>query len=143
MTFRNRCDLLEIAATTGLEVAKSTIFVLSYIDGDELELWATSGVLRHAQIMDSKLKADMVYLVLNAQSLQEILDTSELAKMSVWFGANALSEAEFAKLQGSNFTRFTYSFENCDNATIQRAVSTITEHHPGERVWVECVLFED
>jgi len=85
----------------------------------------------------------MVYLALTPQGLQEILDTPEAAKMPVWCGANALSEAEFVKLQRSNVTRFTYSFANCDKATIQRAVFTIEEHHPGERIWVEGVVFEE
>jgi len=51
--------------------------------------------------------------------------------MPVWCGANALSEAEFTKLEHSNVTRFTYTFANADKATIQSALSTIEEHHPG------------
>ena len=85
----------------------------------------------------------MVYLVLTPQGLTEILATPEAAKVPVWCGANALSEAEFAKLERSNVTRFTYSFANADKATIQSALSTIQEHHPGERIWVESVAFED
>lgn len=84
----------------------------------------------------------MVYLALTSQGLQEILDTPEVAEMPVWCGANALSEAEFAKLERSNVTRFTYSLANADKATIQRALWTIEEHHPGERIWVESVVFE-
>ena len=85
----------------------------------------------------------MVYLALTPKGLQEILNTPEAAQMAVWCGANALSESEYAKLERNNVTRFNYSFTNCDKATIQRAVSTIEEHHPGERVWVEGVVFEE
>jgi len=85
----------------------------------------------------------MVYLALSPQGLQEILDTPEAAKMPVWYGADALCEDEFTKLERSNVTRFTYSFANADKATIQSALSTIEEHHPGERIWVESVVFED
>ncbi|MGJ9420704.1 hypothetical protein ACHAC9_23575 [Massilia sp. CMS3.1] len=85
----------------------------------------------------------MVYLALTPQGLQEILDTPEAVQMPVWCGANALSEADFAKLERSNITRFIYSFENADKATIQRALSTIEDHHPGERIWVESVVFDD
>jgi len=85
----------------------------------------------------------MVYLVLTPQGLQEIFDAPEAAEAPVWCGANALSEAEFAKLERSNVTRFTYSLVNAEKATIQRALWTIEEHHPGERVWVESVVFED
>lgn len=85
----------------------------------------------------------MVYLALTPQGLQEILDTPEAAELPVWCGANALSEAEFAKLERTNVTRFTYSFAHADQATIQRALSTIEEHRPGERIWVESVVFGD
>lgn len=85
----------------------------------------------------------MVYLALTPQGLQEILNTPEGAKVPVWCGANALSEAEFAKLERSNVTRFTYSLANAGKATIQSALSTIEDHHPGERIWVESVVFED
>lgn len=85
----------------------------------------------------------MVYLALTPQGLQEILNATEAVKMAVWCGANALSESEYAKLQRNNVTRFTYSFANCDKAKIQRAVSTIEEHQPGERIWIEGVFFED
>jgi hypothetical protein len=85
----------------------------------------------------------MVYLALTPQGLQEILDTPEAAEAPVWCGANALSEAEFAKLERSNVTRFTYSLANAEKATIQRALWSIEDHHPGERIWVESVVFED
>lgn len=85
----------------------------------------------------------MVYLALTPQGLQEILDTPETAEAPVWCGANTLSEAEFAKLERSNVTRFTYSLANAENATIQRALWTIEDHHPGERIWIESVVFED
>ena len=85
----------------------------------------------------------MVYLALTPQGLQEILDTPGAAGAPVWCGANALSGAEFAKLERSNVTRFTYSLANAEKATIQLALWTIEEHHPGERIWVESVVFED
>ncbi|RYF44374.1 MAG: hypothetical protein EOO38_18040 [Cytophagaceae bacterium] len=85
----------------------------------------------------------MVYLALTPQGLQEILDTPEAVEMPIWCGANALSEADFTKLERSNVTRFIYSFENADKATIQSALSTIEDHHPGERIWVESVVFDD
>ncbi len=84
----------------------------------------------------------MVYFALTPQGLKEILATPEAAKVPVWCGANALSEADFAKLERSNVTRFTYSLANADKATIRRALSTIEEHHPGEHIWVESVAFE-
>jgi hypothetical protein len=59
----------------------------------------------------------------------------------VW--GHVVSEANFAKLVRSNFTRFNYSLANAEQATIQRALWAIEEHHPGEQIWVESMLFED
>lgn len=84
----------------------------------------------------------MVYLALTPQGLREILDASEVVKTPVWCSADALSEAEFEKLERGNVTRFTHSFANADKATIQDALATIEEHHPGERVWIESAVFK-
>jgi hypothetical protein len=84
----------------------------------------------------------MVYLALTPRGLQEVLAAPEAAKMSVWCGADALSEAAFEKLERANVTRFTYSFMNADKATIECALSTIEDHHPGESIWVESAAFE-
>jgi hypothetical protein len=83
----------------------------------------------------------MVYLVLTPQGLQDILEASEAVKTPIWCSADALSEAEFDKLERDNITRFTYSFADADIATIEDALSTIEEHHPGERVWIESAVF--
>ena len=85
----------------------------------------------------------MVYLALTPQGLEEIFDASDAARVFIWCGANALSEGEFANLARSDVTRFAYSFANADRATIQRALSTIEEHHPEERIWVESIVFKD
>lgn len=87
-----------------------------------------------------KTEDHMVYLALTPQGLQDILNASEAAKCPVWCGADALSEAEFEKLERSNITRFTYSFADADAATIQDALATIEEHHPGKRVWIESTV---
>jgi len=83
----------------------------------------------------------MVYLALTPQGLREILDASEAEKTPIWCSADALSEAEFEKLERDNVTRFTYSFADADKATIQGALATIEEHHPGERIWIESAVF--
>ena len=83
----------------------------------------------------------MVYLALTPQGLRDILDASEATKAPIWCSADALSEAEFEKLERDNITRFTYSFAHADNTTIQEALATIEEHHPGERVWIESAVF--
>ena len=84
----------------------------------------------------------MVYLAITPQGLREILDALEAVKTPVWCSADALSEAEFQKLERGKVTRFTCSLASADKATIQDALATIEEHHPGERVWIESVVFE-
>jgi hypothetical protein len=84
----------------------------------------------------------MVYLALTPQGLREILEAPKAATKPIWCGADALSASEFAELGRSNVTRFCYSFGKADKATIKGALSTIEEHHPGERIWVESVVFE-
>ncbi|WP_156116553.1 hypothetical protein [Massilia sp. 9096] len=79
----------------------------------------------------------MVYLALTPEGLKEILDASKAGKDPVWRSADALSKADFEKLERGNVTRFTYSLANVDKATIEGALATIEEHHPGERVWIE------
>lgn len=83
----------------------------------------------------------MVYLALTPQGLRDVLDPSEAAKTPIWCSADALSEAEFEKLERGNITRFTYSLADADIATIQDALATIEEHHPGELVWIESAVF--
>lgn len=85
----------------------------------------------------------MVYLALTPQGLEEILAAREAVTVPVWCSADALSEEEFEKLERGNVTRFTYSFANADQATLKDALSTIEEHHPGERVWVESIVFDN
>ena len=88
-----------------------------------------------------KTEDDMVYLALTPRGLREILDSSEATKTPVWCSADALSEAEFEKLERGNVTRFTYSLTDADQTTIHGALATIEEHHPGERVWIESSVF--
>lgn len=83
----------------------------------------------------------MVYLALTPQGLRDILHDAAAVDMPVWCGADALSEAEFESLERGNITRFNYSLADADMATVQDALATIAEHHPGERVWIESAVF--
>jgi hypothetical protein len=85
----------------------------------------------------------MVYLALTARGLQDILDAPEASNIAIWCSADALSHAEFEKLKPGTVTRFNYSFMDASIATLETALSTIEDHHPGERVWVESILFEN
>ena len=84
----------------------------------------------------------MVYLALTPRGLRELLDGPEAVNVHVWCSADALSEEEFGRLKRGIVTRLTYSFSNADKETIENALSTIEEHHPGERIWVESVVLK-
>jgi len=79
----------------------------------------------------------MIYLAMTSQGLHEILDIARDKQIHVWCGADALSESEFEQMPFQHLTRFTYPLAAADPLTLERALSTIEEHHPGERIWVE------
>lgn len=85
----------------------------------------------------------MVYLAFTRQGLQEILAAPEAAGIDIWCSADAISQEEFNQLNRVNVTRFIYSLKNADEATMKDALSTIEEHHPGERLWVERILSDN
>lgn len=85
----------------------------------------------------------MVYLAFTRQGLQEILAGPEAARIDVWCSADAISQEEFDQLNLVNVTRFIYSLQNADEATMKDALSTIEEHHPGELLWVERILSDN
>jgi hypothetical protein len=84
----------------------------------------------------------MIYFALTPRGAHELLNSPDVKNAHIWCSADALSEAEFGKLERRNVTRFTHSFANADKATIEDALSTIDEHHPGERIWVESVALK-
>lgn len=57
----------------------------------------------------------------------------------VWVNAGVLTDTEIADLRktGINLTNFSYYIDPTKIHDIGGAISTIQEHHPGERIWVE------
>lgn len=85
----------------------------------------------------------MVYLVFTPQGLQEVLASPEAAYADIWCSADAISQDEFDQLNRINVTRFIYSLKDADEATMKDCLSTIEEHHPGERLWIESIVFDN
>jgi hypothetical protein len=79
----------------------------------------------------------MVYLAITRQGLFEAIDLAMVNGASVWCGADAISNEEFEKLEVRNVTRFIYPLMDADDSVIADALSTVEEHHPGERIWTE------
>jgi len=85
----------------------------------------------------------MVYLVFTPQGLQEVLASPEAAYTDIWCSADAISQDEFDQLSSINVTRFIYPLKDADEAKMRDALPTIEEHHPGERLWVESIVFDN
>ncbi|GAB7127270.1 hypothetical protein JCM19000A_17770 [Silvimonas sp. JCM 19000] len=79
----------------------------------------------------------MVFLAITPEGLQDVLRLVAVSPGPVWCGADAISEEDFEALTISNVTRFDYSLADGEWNSLESALSTIAEHHPGERVWVE------
>jgi hypothetical protein len=82
----------------------------------------------------------MVYLALTPDGLQELLLDLPNPEIPIWCSSDALSEAEFRKLERVNVTRFNCSLLGADNMAMSDALATIEEHHPGERIWIESII---
>jgi hypothetical protein len=80
----------------------------------------------------------MVLLAITAEGLGEAIELAKLRHFPVWCGANAISEQDCALLTEVNLSRFTYSLDNAGTEEIADALTTIAEHHPGQRIWIEC-----
>jgi hypothetical protein len=76
----------------------------------------------------------MVFLAITAAGLAEALGQAG-ATNPVWCGSDAISEADWAKLDAPDLSRFTYPLG--DRALLQDAIQTIKEHHPGQTIWIE------
>lgn len=84
----------------------------------------------------------MVIFVITKDGYLELEPIIKTAKYPVWIGADILSSNEIANLRkdGVNLTDFSYSIEPSDFETIQDALGDISLHHPGHRIWLECLL---
>ena len=79
----------------------------------------------------------MVFLVLTPAGLSEAMALAN-GQIPVWCTADAITESEFSGLATENVTRFVYSASGLNpESAMPDALETISEHRPGERVWVE------
>ncbi len=79
----------------------------------------------------------MVFLAITPTGLSEALRIATAQGLSVWCGADAISEAEYQSLGAPNLSRFIYSLADASTEKVASAVDTIEQHHPGESVWIE------
>ena len=82
----------------------------------------------------------MIILVATRNGFDELKSVIETGNFPVWVGQCVLSEKEIDMLRENDIdlTDFNYSIDPKNKEDIKCALQTISEHHPGERVWLEC-----
>lgn len=78
----------------------------------------------------------MVYLILEAQALDEVI---KLPGVVIWAGSNVLTEINHRELvaKGFNVTRFNHPVSGANESELEDALEKIKEHHPTENIWVQ------
>lgn len=81
----------------------------------------------------------MVFLALTRNGLNEAIKLAESRDITIWCGADVISETEYKALTLNPVSRFNYGLFNENTEVVADAIDTIGEHHPNEIVWVEHV----
>ena len=81
----------------------------------------------------------MVIFVITREGFKELETIIKTAQYPVWISANILSkeELDLVRSLGVEITNFTYDISIQDINSINEALSTISEHHPHKRIWLE------
>lgn len=82
----------------------------------------------------------MVFLAITSAGLAEALRLAGTDGLSVWCGADAISEADYLGQERGHLSRFDYALAGESHDVIQGAIETIKEHHPHETVWIESAV---
>ncbi len=87
----------------------------------------------------------MVIFITTRSGYEEMKSLIFSVQYSVWVGAGVLSQLEIddIRLLGVELTHFTYSIDPENSDQIEAALNTISDHHPGQRVWLERILSID
>jgi hypothetical protein len=81
----------------------------------------------------------MVFFALTRAGLDEITRQLGRAPSPLWVNEGVMTDAELAELRdkGADVTNFNCRIAPDDTDAIEFALSTVAEHHVGERIWVE------
>jgi len=81
----------------------------------------------------------MVYFVLTRAGFDELSSQHNMLPSPLWVNDGVLSPSEISDLRdaGSDITNFVKSIDPHDMPAITDAISTVQEHCPGKRIWVE------
>ena len=81
----------------------------------------------------------MIYLAITREGYEELIRNYGHIPSPIWVNNGVLSESELSSLRqsGVDITNFVVTINPEDSRSVQMAVETIKDHHPGHRVWVE------
>lgn len=82
----------------------------------------------------------MVIFAVTKEGFRELEPVIKTGKYSVWTGGNVLNESELRSYREMDLdiTNFNYEIDPAKDEELDNALATIAEHHPGQRVWLEC-----
>ncbi|WP_020413314.1 hypothetical protein [Microbulbifer variabilis] len=82
----------------------------------------------------------MVIFATTKEGFRELETVIKTGKYLVWIGCNVLSASELDSYREMklDITNFSYEIDPVNEEELNEALATIAEHHPGERVWLEC-----
>ncbi|WHI52748.1 hypothetical protein P3339_08290 [Microbulbifer sp. MLAF003] len=82
----------------------------------------------------------MVIFATTKEGFRELEAVIKTGKYPVWIGCNVLSASEIDSYREMklDITNFSYEIDPVNEEELNEALTTIAEHHPGERVWLEC-----
>jgi len=82
----------------------------------------------------------MIIFAVTKEGFRELEPVIKTAKYPVWVGGNVLSESELDRYREMDIdiTNFSYEIDPANDEELDGALATIAEHHPEERVWLEC-----
>lgn len=85
------------------------------------------------------METSLVLFALTKQGSVEIFDLALGRRTVIWINHGILDASELALLrdEGFDLTDFTSWIDPSDDVSIQSAVDTIREHHPGHVLYVE------
>jgi hypothetical protein len=84
----------------------------------------------------------MIIFAVTKEGFQELEPVIKTGKYPVWIGGNVLSESELDRYREMdiNITSFRYVIDPANDEELDDALVTIEEHHPKERICLECRL---
>ena len=82
----------------------------------------------------------MIIFAVTKEGFRELEAVIVTGKYPIWIGGKVLSESELASYREMDLdiTNFSYEIDPANYEVLDDALATVAEHHPNERVWLEC-----